>query len=82
MSLTLFIHHGEVVCTLQVITRHDRTRRLAYIDLRVVESYRGGRTLAHFRQLVENKLENEPLIGPGERAVLKLLRGRLREPAT
>ncbi|MGO2244937.1 MAG: hypothetical protein ACTH5L_00855 [Halomonas sp.] len=55
---------------------------MAYIDLRVVESYRGGRTLAHFRQLVENKLENEPLIGPGERAVLKLLRGRLREPAT
>ncbi|MGP9664195.1 hypothetical protein ACT3TY_06140 [Halomonas sp. AOP22-C1-8] len=55
---------------------------MAYIDLRVVESYRGDRTLTHFRQLVENKLENEPLIGPGERAVLKLLRGRLREPAT
>ncbi|SJN15193.1 hypothetical protein CZ787_18930 [Halomonas citrativorans] len=33
-------------------------RRLAYIDPRVVESYLGGRTLEHFRQLVENKLEN------------------------
>ncbi|MGO2879078.1 MULTISPECIES: hypothetical protein [Halomonas] len=57
-------------------------RRLAYIDLRVVESYRDGRTWEHFRQLVENKLENKPLIGPDDRAVLKLLRGRLREPAT
>ncbi|MGP9499914.1 MULTISPECIES: hypothetical protein [unclassified Halomonas] len=55
---------------------------MAYIDLLVVESYRGGRTWENFRQLVENKLENKPLIGPGERAVLKLLRGRLREPAT
>ncbi|MBP5978803.1 MAG: DNA topoisomerase IB [Halomonas sp.] len=53
--------------------------KASYIDPRVVESYLDGRTLEHFRQLVKNELEKEQLIGPDERAVLELLRSRLKE---
>ncbi|PRY66716.1 DNA topoisomerase-1 [Vreelandella songnenensis] len=53
--------------------------KASYIDPRVVESYLDGRTLEHFRQLVEQELEKEQLIGPDERAVLELLRSRLKD---
>jgi DNA topoisomerase-1 len=52
--------------------------KASYIDPRVVESYLDGRTLEHFRQLIEAELEKEELTGPDERAVLELLRSRLK----
>lgn len=55
--------------------------KASYIDPRVVESYLDGRTLEHFRQLVESELEQDELTGPDERAVLELLRSRLKGEA-
>ncbi|WNL43087.1 DNA topoisomerase IB [Halomonas sp. PAMB 3264] len=52
--------------------------RASYIDPRVVESYLDGQTLENFRQLVEVELEHEDLTGPDERAVLELLKSRLK----
>ncbi|GHB24080.1 DNA topoisomerase IB [Salinicola rhizosphaerae] len=53
--------------------------KASYIDPRVVENYLDGRTLEHFRKLVETKLEqDDELIGPDERAILGLLRSRLK----
>jgi len=37
-----------------------------------------GRTLEHFRQLIKAELEKDELTGPDERAVLELLRSRLK----
>ncbi|WP_342594926.1 DNA topoisomerase IB [Salinicola lusitanus] len=52
--------------------------KASYIDPRVVESYLDGRTLEHFRKLVETELaKDDELIGPDERAILKLLQSRL-----
>lgn len=52
--------------------------KASYIDPRVVESYLDGRTLEHFRKLVETELAKEDeLTGPDERAILKLLQSRL-----
>lgn len=52
--------------------------KASYIDPRVVESYLDGRTLEHFRKLVETELaRDDELIGPDERAILKLLQSRL-----
>lgn len=52
--------------------------KASYIDPRVVESYLDGRTLDHFRKLVETELENDDeLTGPDERAILMLLKDRL-----
>ena len=55
--------------------------RASYIHPRVIESYLDGRTLSHFRQLVEAELEDGDLTGPEERAVLHLLEARLENPA-
>lgn len=55
--------------------------KASYIDPRVVESYLDGRTLEHFRQLIETELEKDQLTGPDELAVLELLRGRLKREA-
>ncbi|HSP32053.1 MAG TPA: DNA topoisomerase IB, partial [Halomonas sp.] len=52
--------------------------KASYIDPRVVESYLDGRTLEHFRQLIDTELEKDELTGPDERAVLELLRSRLK----
>ncbi|MCB8888888.1 DNA topoisomerase IB [Vreelandella malpeensis] len=52
--------------------------KASYIDPRVVESYLDGQTLENFRQLVEVELDKEDLTGPDERAVLELLRSRLK----
>ncbi|MFG6667225.1 DNA topoisomerase IB [Halomonas sp. HNIBRBA4712] len=52
--------------------------KASYIDPRVVESYLDGQTLENFRQLVEVELEQEDLTGPDERAVLELLKSRLK----
>lgn len=51
--------------------------KASYIDPRVVESYLDGRTLEHFRKLVDVELNKDELTGPDERAVLELLRSRL-----
>ncbi|NRB55607.1 MAG: DNA topoisomerase IB [Salinicola sp.] len=52
--------------------------KASYIDPRVVESYLDGRTLEHFRKLVETELaKDDELTGPDERAILKLLQSRL-----
>ncbi|MGQ7243466.1 DNA topoisomerase IB [Salinicola sp. V024] len=52
--------------------------KASYIDPRIVESYLDGRTLDHFRKLVETELEaDDKLTGPDERAILRLLRSRL-----
>ncbi|MCS2609755.1 DNA topoisomerase IB [Halomonas dongshanensis] len=56
--------------------------KASYIDPRVVESYLDGRTLEHFRKLVERELENDEWFGADERAVLKLLQSRLRDKAS
>ncbi|MCE3027317.1 MULTISPECIES: DNA topoisomerase IB [unclassified Salinicola] len=54
--------------------------KASYIDPRVVESYLDGRTLSHFRQLVETEIEQEEtLTSPDERAILELLRSRLKQ---
>ncbi|MES1938353.1 DNA topoisomerase IB [Salinisphaera hydrothermalis] len=55
--------------------------RASYIHPRVIESYLDGRTLSHFRQLVEAELEDGDLTGPEERAVLRLLEARLENAA-
>ncbi|MCP1313222.1 MULTISPECIES: DNA topoisomerase IB [unclassified Halomonas] len=52
--------------------------KASYIDPRVVESYLDGQTLENFRQLVEVELDKEDLTGPDERAVLELLKSRLK----
>ncbi|MAM58303.1 MAG: DNA topoisomerase [Salinicola sp.] len=52
--------------------------KASYIDPRVVESYLDGRTLEHFRKLVETELaKDDELTGLDERAILKLLQSRL-----
>ena len=52
--------------------------KASYIDPRVVECYLDGRTLDHFRKLVETELEqDDELTGPDERAILNLLQSRL-----
>ncbi|WP_110686786.1 DNA topoisomerase IB [Salinicola aestuarinus] len=52
--------------------------RASYIDPRVVESYLDGRTLEHFRKLVESEIDNdEDLTSPDERAILGLLLAKL-----
>lgn len=56
--------------------------KASYIDPRVVESYLDGRTLEHFRKLVEHELANDEWFGADERAVLKLLQSRLRDKAS
>lgn len=56
--------------------------KASYIDPRVVESYLDGRTLEHFRKLVERELANDEWFGADERAVLKLLQSRLRDKAS
>lgn len=50
--------------------------RASYIDPRVIECYLDGRTLRYFRESVEKELA-EGMVGPTERAVLKLLQSRL-----
>ncbi|MGB7756792.1 MAG: DNA topoisomerase IB [Salinisphaera sp.] len=53
--------------------------RASYIHPRVIESYLDGRTVSHFRQLVEAELADGELTGPEERAVLYLLEQRLEQ---
>lgn len=53
--------------------------RASYIHPGVIESYLDGRTVSHFRQLVEAELADGELTGPEERAVLYLLEQRLIE---
>ncbi|MES1940426.1 DNA topoisomerase [Salinisphaera sp. T5B8] len=52
--------------------------RSSYIDPRVIETYLDGRTLSHFRALIEAELEEGDLTGPEERAVMKMLESRVR----
>ncbi|MCM2972618.1 DNA topoisomerase IB [Larsenimonas suaedae] len=56
--------------------------RASYIDPRILESYLDGRTLSHFRQLVEVELEQDALTGPDERAVLEMLKSRVTREAS
>ena len=53
--------------------------RASYIHPRAIESYLDGRTVSHFRQLVEAELADGELTGPEERAVLYLLEQRLEQ---
>ncbi|WP_423821168.1 DNA topoisomerase IB [Salinisphaera sp. SPP-AMP-43] len=56
--------------------------RASYIHPHVIETYLDGRTLGHFRQLVEAELEDGDLTGPEEWAVLRLLEQRIERAAS
>lgn len=51
--------------------------RASYIDPRVIESYLDGRTLSHFKTLIEAELEDGDLTGPEERAIMEMLGSRV-----
>ncbi|WP_438766002.1 DNA topoisomerase IB [Kushneria sp. TE3] len=53
--------------------------RASYIDPRVIENYLDGRLLRHFLEQIEEALEHDDMTGPEERAILKLLQGRLKK---
>ncbi len=53
----------------------------SYIHPRVIEAYLDGRTLSHFRALIDTELDAGDLTGPEERAVMKMLRSRIGKRA-
>ncbi len=54
--------------------------RASYIDPRVIDSYLDGLTLAYFRKIIEKELQDD-WVSPTERAILKLLRHRVKDQA-
>ncbi len=51
--------------------------RGSYIDPRVIDTYLDGRTLSHFRALIQTELAEGELTGPEERAIMKMLESRV-----